>query len=108
MDQGYLKILNDFPVKWPFFLRTTFIMVSAGTMLFGSVQSVCVEIVQRRPGFKPPFWHVMVWPFFAVLEGVNCIQKIPFFVRVFIDIRLTLSISWRHLFLELEQKTFLL
>jgi len=29
-------------------LLTTFIMVSAGTMLFSSVQSVCVEIVQRR------------------------------------------------------------
>ena len=29
-------------------VRTTFILVSVGTMLFGSVQSVCVEIVQRR------------------------------------------------------------
>lgn len=29
-------------------LLTTFILVSVGTMLFGSVQSVCVEIVQRR------------------------------------------------------------
>ena len=59
----------------------------------------------------PPFWHVMVWPFFAVLEGVNCIQKTYFFFfcegiyRYSPDVE---SISWRHLFLELEQKTFLL
>ena len=36
------------PFKWSRRPRMSFIFVSLGTMLFGSVQSVCVEIVQRR------------------------------------------------------------
>ena len=52
-------------------------MVSAGTMLFSSVQSVCVEIVQRRPDLIQTT-ILATWKFFANLEGVNCIEKPSF------------------------------
>lgn len=73
-------------------------MVSAGTMLFSSVQSVCVEIVQRRPDLIQTT-ILATWKFFAHLEGATCIEKSSFCDGIYryspdIEYFLASSFSW--------------